>query len=69
MVYILYFGRLLELEQLTLSTYIVHHLLRGYFVAMGCRPLPAVRDLTRDGRWSTYDISEHKLYNVSLRGK
>ena len=20
-------------------------------------PLPAVRDLTRDGRWSTYDVS------------
>jgi hypothetical protein len=33
----LYFGRLLELEQLTISTYIVHHLLHGYFVAMGCR--------------------------------
>jgi hypothetical protein len=24
---------------------------------MGRRPLPAVRDLTRDGRWSTYDES------------
>jgi hypothetical protein len=24
---------------------------------MGRRPLPAVRDLTRDGRWSTYDVS------------
>jgi hypothetical protein len=26
-------------------------------VGMGRRPLPAVRDLTRDGRWSTYDVS------------
>jgi hypothetical protein len=25
--------------------------------------------LTRDGRWSTYDVSVHKLYNVSFRGK
>ena len=24
------------------------------------RPLPAVRDLTCDGRWSTYDVSELK---------
>ncbi len=24
---------------------------------MGRRPLPAVRDLARDGRWSTYDVS------------
>jgi hypothetical protein len=24
---------------------------------MGGRHLPAVRDLTRDGRWSTYDVS------------
>ncbi len=24
---------------------------------MGRRPLPAVRDFTRDGRWSTYDVS------------
>jgi hypothetical protein len=24
---------------------------------MGRRPLPAVRDLTRGGRWSTYDVS------------
>ncbi len=23
-------------------------------------PLPALRDLTRDGRWSTYDVSVHK---------
>jgi hypothetical protein len=26
-------------------------------VAMGRRPLPAVRDFTRDGRRSTYDVS------------
>jgi hypothetical protein len=32
-------------------------------------PLPAVRDLTRDGRWSTYDVSVLKLPNVSFRGK
>ncbi len=25
--------------------------------------------LTRDGRWSTYDISVLKLYNVSFRGR
>jgi hypothetical protein len=31
-------------------------------VAMGRRTLPAVRDLTRDGRWSTYDVSVLKLY-------
>ncbi len=31
--------------------------------------MPAVRDLTRDGRWSTYNVSVHKLYNVSFRGK
>ncbi len=24
---------------------------------LGHRPLPAVHDLTRDGRWSTYDVS------------
>ncbi len=24
---------------------------------LGRRPLPPVRDLTRDGRWSTYDVS------------
>jgi hypothetical protein len=36
---------------------------------MGRRPLPAVRDLTRDGRWSTYDVSVLKLYNVSFRGR
>ncbi len=32
-------------------------------------PLPAVRDLTRDSRWSTYDVSVLKLSNVSFRGK
>jgi hypothetical protein len=32
-------------------------------------PLPAVRDLTLDGRWSTYDVSVLKLSNVSFRGK
>ncbi len=28
-----------------------------------------MRDLTRDGRWSTYDVSVLKLSNVSFRGK
>jgi hypothetical protein len=32
-------------------------------------PLPAVRDLTRDVRWSTYDVSVLKLSKVSTRGK
>ncbi len=32
-------------------------------------PLPAVRDLTRDGRLSTYDVSVLKLSNVSFREK
>ncbi len=32
-------------------------------------PLPAVCDLTRDGRWSTYDVCVLKLSNVSFRGK
>ncbi len=32
-------------------------------------PLPAVRDLTRDGKWSTYDVSVLKLTNVSFTGK
>jgi hypothetical protein len=32
-------------------------------------PLPAVRDLTRDGRWSTYDVGVLKLFNVSFRRK
>ncbi len=36
---------------------------------MGRRPLPAMRDLTRDGRWSTYNVSVLKLYNVSFRGR
>jgi hypothetical protein len=36
---------------------------------MGRRPLPAVCDLTRDGRWSTYDVSVLKLYNVSFLGR
>jgi hypothetical protein len=27
---------------------------------MGRRPLPAVRDFTRDSRWSTYDVSVRK---------
>jgi hypothetical protein len=31
--------------------------------------LPAVRDLTSDGRWSTYNVSVLKLSNVSFRGK
>jgi hypothetical protein len=31
--------------------------------------LPAVCDLTHDGRWSTYDVSVLKLTNVSFRGK
>jgi hypothetical protein len=26
-------------------------------VVTGRRPLPAVRDFTRDGRWRTYDVS------------
>jgi hypothetical protein len=33
------------------------------------RPMPAVRDLTRDGRWIIYDVSVHKLYNVPFRVK
>jgi hypothetical protein len=34
------------------------------------RPLlPAVRDLTRDVRWSSYDVSVLKLCNASFRGK
>ncbi len=39
------------------------------FILMGRRPLPALRDLTRDGRWSTYDVSVLKLYNVSFWGR
>jgi hypothetical protein len=41
----------------------------GAGVDMGRRPLPAVRDLTRDGRWSTYNVSVLKLYTVSFRGR
>jgi hypothetical protein len=33
----------------------------GAGVDMGLRPLPAVRDLTQDGRWSTYDASTQAL--------
>jgi hypothetical protein len=29
-------------------------------MTMGRRPLPAVRDFTRDGRWRTYDVSLRK---------
>jgi hypothetical protein len=32
-------------------------------------PTATVRDLTRDGRWRTYDVSVLKLSNVSFRGK
>jgi hypothetical protein len=32
-------------------------------------PLPAVRDLTRDDRWSTYDVSVLNLSHVSFPGK
>jgi hypothetical protein len=38
-------------------------------LAMWLRPLPAVRDLTHYGRWSTYNVSVLKLYNVSSRGR
>jgi hypothetical protein len=31
---------------------------------MGHRPLPAVRDFTLDGRWSTYDVSVLKKMGV-----
>jgi hypothetical protein len=31
--------------------------------------MPAVRDLTRDGRWSTYAVSVLSLSNVSFLGK
>ncbi len=34
---------------------------------MGHRPLPAVRDLTRDVRWSTYDVSVLKKMGVKMR--
>ncbi len=32
-------------------------------------PLRALCDLTHDGRWSTYDVSVLKLFNVSFQGK
>jgi hypothetical protein len=35
---------------------------------MGRRPLPAVRDLTYDGRWNTFDENVLKLSKVSFRG-
>jgi len=43
--------------------------LNGMYEHMGCRSMPGVRDLTCDGRRSTYDVSVHKLNNVSFRGK
>jgi hypothetical protein len=36
---------------------------------MGRLHLPALRDLTRDGRWSSYDVSVLRLYNISFRGR
>jgi hypothetical protein len=42
---------------------------RGDILIIPHWPLPAVRDLTRDDRWSTYDVSVIKLSNVSFRGK
>jgi hypothetical protein len=33
----------------------------------GRRPLPAVRDLTRDGRWSTYNVSVLKKMGGKIR--
>ncbi len=47
----------------------VHKRTRGVVGPYSTWPLPAVRDLTRDGRLSTYDVSVLKLSNVSLRGK
>jgi hypothetical protein len=35
----------------------------------GCDIFCAVRVFTRDGRWSTYDVSVLKLSYVSFRGK
>jgi hypothetical protein len=35
--------------------------------SMGRRPLPAVRDFTRDGRWCTYDVSERKRIGGIMR--
>jgi hypothetical protein len=34
---------------------------------MGRRPLPAVRDCTRDGRWSTYDVNVLKKMGGKMR--
>jgi hypothetical protein len=34
---------------------------------MGRRPMPAVRDLTRDGRWSTYDVIVLKKMREKIR--
>ncbi len=34
---------------------------------MGRRPLSAVRDLTRDGRWSTYDVNVLKKMGGKMR--
>ena len=34
---------------------------------MGRRPLPAVRDLALDGRWSTYDVSVLKKMGGKMR--
>jgi hypothetical protein len=34
---------------------------------MGHRPLPALRDLTRDGRWSTHDVSVRKKMGGKMR--
>ncbi len=45
------------------------HLLTAAGNAIPRWPLPAVRDLARDGRWSTYDESVHNLSNASFRGK
>jgi hypothetical protein len=39
--------------------------LRFIVHAMGRRPLPVVRDFSRGGRWSTYDVSVRK----KIRGK
>ncbi len=65
----------------TLTSYVLHRLSRvksgtagrGHWFmvsTMGCRLMPAaVLDLTRDGRWNTYNVSVIKLYNVSFRRK
>ncbi len=51
--------------------FIVQYTYSIYCQARDHTPLarPAVRDLTRDGRCSTYDASAFKLSNVSFRGK